>query len=43
MAFGQMILETDSPAVIITLSRPEKLKAFTNQLGRGTRRCNPCL
>ena len=34
MAYEQVHLEKDGPAAIITLNRPEKLNAFTNQLGR---------
>ena len=34
MAYEQVLLEKDGPAAIITLNRPEKLNAFTNQLGR---------
>jgi enoyl-CoA hydratase/carnithine racemase len=34
MAYEQVLLERDGPAAIITLNRPEKLNAFTNQLGR---------
>ncbi|KCZ83780.1 enoyl-CoA hydratase-related protein [Hyphomonas jannaschiana] len=34
MAYEQVLLEKDGPAAIITLNRPDKLNAFTNQLGR---------
>ena len=34
MAFEQVCLEKDGPAAIITLNRPDKLNAYTAQMGR---------
>ena len=34
MAYEQVLLEKDGPAAIITLNRPDKLNAYTAQMGR---------
>ncbi len=34
MAWEQILFETDGPAAVITLNRPDKLNAYTAQMGR---------